>query len=535
LFALAILAFQAAGEPQPQAEIPLGVRVNHAIAAGVDHLKKGQRPDGTWPGEEELHPGGVTALVGFTLLRSGVRKDDPSIVRACTALGYQKFRSVYSAAVHLLFCDALRDPARTAEAQISLDFLLDNRTDGVWAYPWGHVDNSNTQFALLGLRAARRLGLEVPVGVWLDALDGLGRFQDEGGGSFYSDDPKLLATNQHEPCAGMTAATLAGFAVLQEAAVDEPRLRAALQRAAKRVERAQRWLETSFDLERNHYEDGSYKANWHEAYLWAVERWCGLTDRARIAERDWYSEGARILVGKQERNGSWDGARGPERTCFALLFLRRATLTLDEELPRFEAELARARSKAPDPPSEPGAGARRLTRWWLAGPWNQTGGQPLLVAPPFEPGEVRPKARGKLARRDWERVDLVVDRWTDLERLTGSKGREEKGEEKDRLWVLSTWLTAPAGTTLGALLWLELDDGWDVWLDGRSLSRERRRGGLRHAVSVPVRVEPGAHLLTVLVEDRDGPAAFGALLTGADNGPPPAELRDVLEPESGPK
>ena len=94
MFAVAILAFQAAGEPQPQAEIPLVVRVNHAIAVGVEYLRQQQQVDGTWPGEEEAHPGGVTALVAFTLLRSGVPADDPSILRTSAALSYQKFQSV---------------------------------------------------------------------------------------------------------------------------------------------------------------------------------------------------------------------------------------------------------------------------------------------------------------------------------------------------------------------------------------------------------------------------------------------------------
>ncbi|MEE8105535.1 MAG: hypothetical protein V3T86_08390 [Planctomycetota bacterium] len=50
-----------------------------------------------------------------------------------------------------------------------------------------------------------------------------------------------------------------------------------------------------------------------------------MLDRVkRIGGRDWYSEGARQLLARQERE---KGAWGDDvvKNCFALLFLRRAT------------------------------------------------------------------------------------------------------------------------------------------------------------------------------------------------------------------
>jgi hypothetical protein len=523
-----VLAQATGTPPAPTDEIPLPLLVNHAIAGGVAYLERVQRPDGTFAGHEGEHPGGVTALVAFTLARAGVQRQEPVLARALGALAGVEFRSTYSAAVHLLLCDALRDPARTAEARRSLDFLVVNQSRGVWAYPAGRADNSNTQFALLGLRAGRRLGLEVPERVWLGALEGLSEFRAEDGGFFYSSEIGTNPPQAREPNAGMTAAALAGLAVLAEAAVDHPRLGAALEREAELVAEAEGWMERHFDAARNVYADGAWKAKWHNAYLWAVERWCGLTDRARIGPHDWYAEGARKLVDTQSRNGSWDGELGPEATCFALLFLRRATITPDEALPALEARVERARAEAPGRFDGPGRGARRITRWWLAGPWVEGGDGTLLLDPPFAPSDVQPRARGKLAKRDWERVELRAERWTDLDLLTGRSG-------DGQLWALATRLGVPEGNesaALETLLWLQLDDGWDVWLDGKSLSRELRRGAKRSEdVSVPLRLEPGLHLLTVLVEDLKGMAVFGALLAGRDNGPPPAGLVD--DPELG--
>ncbi len=528
MFAVPILVFcQAAGAaPVAPDEIPFALRVNHAIALGVDYLKHRQLPDGSFAGHDE-HPGGVTALIAFTLARSGVRRDDRALTRAWAALADIEFRTIYSASVHLLLCETLRDPARGAEAQRSLDFLLENRRQGVWAYPWGRIDNSNTQFALLGLRAASRMGLAVPEKVWLEALDGLSLFRDEGGGSFYAPIPAPGNPYGRAPYLGMTAASLASLAVLQEAAAGHVRLRAGMERC-KLLEPGERWLEKHFDVAHNYYEDGSWKANWLHAYLWALERWCGLTGRARVAGRDWYAEGANLLLETQARDGSWDGEFGPEPTCFALLFLRRATITPDETLAELEAELERDWAAAPERHQGPGPAARRLTHWWLAGPWTGGGDKALLLDPPFDPAELKPRARAKIAKRDWERFTLQPDRWTDLELLTGRKG-------DDQLWVLATVLEVSAGSAdapLEAILWLELDDGWDVLLDGQRLSRERRRGGRMSVdVSVPLRLAPGEHLLSVLIEDLHGMAVFGALLAGADNGAPPASVLELPEPE----
>ena len=46
----------------------------------------------------------------------------------------------------------------------------------------------------------------------------------------------------------------------------------------------------------------------------------------RIGSHKWYREGAEVLIENQEKNGSWK--RNTVKTCFAILFLRRATRPL---------------------------------------------------------------------------------------------------------------------------------------------------------------------------------------------------------------
>ncbi len=510
-------------EATPEQGVALELRVNRAIARAVDYLKRQQLPAGTFPGHEAAHPGGATALVAYALSRSGVRRDDAALARAVKALEGNDFKSTYSAAVHLLLCEALADrDARRDVAQKSLDFLVAHQHQGIWAYPWGHLCGSNTQFALLGLRAAARMGLAVPEPSLVSAVEGVWQLQDRSGGFAYEPGGR--------PYAGMTAAGLSDIAVLEEFGQESRLVRTALRKRDKELEAAMGWLSERFDPTRNTYGNGAWTPFWHYAYLWAIERWCGLTGRKEIAGHDWYAEGAAWLVDTQAPDGSWTRDDKPlENTCFALLFLRRATISAGGELEEIYAEIDRERAQAelfdPRPPAE----ARPIERWWIAGPWQGKEDGALLLQPPFDPGQVRPKARTKLARRPWEPISLPAAAWSDLEQLTRRAGDLN-------LWCLATslaYLPAPGepGQPLDALLWLYLEDGWDVWLDGARLSRERRVGSaIVGDVRIPLRLEPGEHLLVVLVEDVGGVAAFGARLSDALGGPPPDTLTACVEP-----
>jgi hypothetical protein len=67
-------------------------------------------------------------------------------------------------------------------------------------------------------------------------------------------------------------------------------------------------------------------------YLYCVERAMDLLGGSRIGEHSWYVEMAEALLARQEEDGRWDvGGSWADHastydTCFALLFLSRATL-----------------------------------------------------------------------------------------------------------------------------------------------------------------------------------------------------------------
>ena len=71
---------------------------------------------------------------------------------------------------------------------------------------------------------------------------------------------------------------------------------------------------------------------WHYYYLYALERFGIMFGTDALGAHDWYMEGATYLLKMQQPNGSWEakaseGFRNHD-TCFAILFLRRATRPL---------------------------------------------------------------------------------------------------------------------------------------------------------------------------------------------------------------
>jgi len=507
---LAFLAFLALplrqdAEPAPAELAALPLRVNRAIVRGVELLKQRQLPTGHWPGHEGGHPGGLTALCAFTLVKSGVPKTDDALVRALAALEGHQFKSTYSTAVGLLLLESLGEPARWQEqARAGVAFLAGHQEQGVWAYPDGDADMSNTQLALLGLLAASRMGSVIPDDTVADAVSALWRFQKEDGGFAYQ--PHRAATG------GMTAATLAGLAALEELAAGRPATLALLKKKQRERAAAEQWLARRYEPDKNPYGPRAWTPGWIFEYLWAIERLGGLTGRKELAGHDWYSEGAELLVAWQAQDGAW--GRTTEDTCFALLFLRRATLSLSSPIADLYAALDEAKAAEPKDTLRPDGAVTRVTDWIVAGPWQGEQGNGILVEPPFRPERSEARLGTKLARRPWERFALKADGWTDLEELTGRWG-------DFLLWAAATRLVA--SDQLQACLWLDVEDGWSVRLDGVEVSRSQRvQAAIDGDVRIDVELAPGEHELFVLIEDDVGASAFGMRVTDRAGKPLPA-------------
>lgn len=389
-------------------------RVNASIDAGVAWLRTKQKSTGNFPAYgDNLPPNtyqpldlGVNALVLLTLAKSGVPADDKAVDRLkgwCFAnhanmKGLKKVMT-YPSSVLLMALEALYHPAPKDEQDVRRDrygttitrrktpcrypgpvsalvdelvrFLKDSfaaKAKG-WRYPGntvgapeGPVDLSNTQYALLGLNAAARCGVNVPPEIYLKTLDYLLATQARDGlpaelfveSSAWEpgadDVPRWLSAGKRTARAfpympgskegstgSMTAAGVACLAMVKERLTEASKL---TPETSKRIDAAMldgiAWLSDTFTVSENPvFPAGG--APWHYYYLYGIERVGALTGVRHFAKTDWYRAGADHLVGAQEKDGGWrragakPGAMADEnesevvQTCFALLFLKRST------------------------------------------------------------------------------------------------------------------------------------------------------------------------------------------------------------------
>ena len=82
------------------------------------------------------------------------------------------------------------------------------------------------------------------------------------------------------------------------------------------------WSAKNFSVS-NNPERGDGK--WYYYYMYGLERQGMLFGTELVGDHKWYREGAEKLIADQAGDGSW---KSPVDTCFAILFLRRATHAL---------------------------------------------------------------------------------------------------------------------------------------------------------------------------------------------------------------
>ncbi len=190
-------------------------------------------------------------------------------------------------------------------------------------------DISNTQFAVLALKACADAGIEIPKETWSGALAFVQQTQNPDGGWGYCFGGEVDRSSYASmTCAGVTTMAICRYALgHKEVAKDTP------------VKVATAWLGKTFRPDRNaNVENGQITdpERWLYYYLYSIERAGMILGTETLGKEKWYPAGAKFLLSKQKEDGSWwTGAKAPAvemdttaDTCFAILFLTRATPSL---------------------------------------------------------------------------------------------------------------------------------------------------------------------------------------------------------------
>ncbi|MCI0460462.1 MAG: terpene cyclase/mutase family protein [Gemmataceae bacterium] len=387
-------------------------RVKEAIDRGVAYLRRTQQANGSFGNGittaavmHRFWPAGFAALSGLALLECGEPGTDGAVQKAAVFVRQSAptLNRTYELALALLFLDRLGEPGdRSLIRSLALRLVAGQNALGAWTYtcpilqaaqekrlleslrkqagspklprfpqpnekvPRESVDNSNTQFAILGLWVARKHDL--PLDYPLALVERRFRAGQRPGGWAYG-------FRSGQPYGSMTCVGLLALAVGRGAAPEEPKdgvPRETLKAEDEGIQQALRalagYLHDPADstLRRAGKEDWGPNGAVNLYFLWSVERVGVFCNLQSIGGRDWYRWGLQLLLPTQRPDGSWvgrgSGGAPVVDTCFALLFLKRADLvpglrqTLQQRLKITDPLLSPKDSDPRQSPGEKGPG-----------------------------------------------------------------------------------------------------------------------------------------------------------------------------------
>ncbi len=381
-FAL-LLSLQAADKNPPMDQ----PAIDAAVARGIEWLKKAGSPSFARP-EDGWHVPDSDELILWTFVHAGVPETDPRFKELLKKMTAAPLGRTYKAALQAMILEELDRKSWQRRIATCGQFIVDNQArNGQWGYgeplagapvagtPTGGSgdraavrsiggkeggprvkpavssriritatrqvgesgDNSNSQYAALGIRACEEAGVDIPQSVVTLARNWWVNTAVKEG------DPKAVVTGPGGPSAGwgyrindgaepygsMTAGATGAVAIYDHL----------MGRDWKKdpiVQGGMAWLAKNYSVTENpggkvHFGSGGRQAA-HYYYLYALERAGILTQNPLLGNHDWYFDGARFLLGAQEADGSWKKETNGENpvwsTCFAILFLKKATQPL---------------------------------------------------------------------------------------------------------------------------------------------------------------------------------------------------------------
>jgi len=284
--------------------------VNLAIDKGAAALKRIRGEDVPW--EYAGHPVGTTALVTLALHAAGADRKDRALRAGLTYLLKAPVPDkTYDTAIVAMALEAIdRKRFKRHIHRCGKRLIETQMSNGIWGYPTGNGDYSNTQYAVLGLRAAARAGMKVPQRVWRAVLTALYRTKCKDGGWPYVPSPTAGASSS------MTSAGITCLLICLENMKLEPEER---ERLLTEIDAGCTVLGEKMKLDK----DTLYA-------LYGIERAGVLGRRAAFGGKPWYVPGAKRLIEEQGRDGFWRRSYNEAvQTSFAILFLKKFTAPIE--------------------------------------------------------------------------------------------------------------------------------------------------------------------------------------------------------------
>jgi len=353
-------------------------RVDDAIDRGVAWLLERMEKDG-WV---NANPLGTTSIEIYALSKSDVSLDHPKMKEGLERItGKLQVGHTYSVALCAMALDAVLHQMEMDQALLSgrgfaeirpskpiwdrmkacASWLVDKRVQGKGAWNYNgeqnRYDNSNSQFAVLGLGVAAKRGIPISPEVWMEIADHFIADQQADGPPapakpvFRRDtglvgrkgttgvkekdpqqfspegDAKVRAWSYQDPkggptatmsCAGLSSLLIAREYLLRAPGACPPEK---LKKIDQGIRDGYAWV--------TQVKGGMNFGGWHFYGLYSLEKVGDLGNVEKFDDWDWYRWAAENIIASQKPDGRWatdnDVNKARYETAFALLVLNRAT------------------------------------------------------------------------------------------------------------------------------------------------------------------------------------------------------------------
>jgi hypothetical protein len=314
-------------------EDPLVERVRLAIKNGKSYLLGRQRDSGSWENDASVlsHKGGETSLAILALLTAGESPKSEAIQKGLKYLRGVPPGQTYVVALQTMALAQAGEMEDRERIQRNVQWLIEAQKDTGWGYTkgGGPSDNSNTQYAILGLHA----GIEAGFQVSKDALASIRTYmlKSQTNGAWGYDrggdrGPRFTMT-----CAGLCNLMVTGMDLetgkqhIEDGVIKD----CGKYDETGPIAEALRWIAARFPAE---IDPNNVRRNLDTPFpfycLYGIERTGRLTGQRFFGGHDWYEIGCRYLVATQNKSdGFWHGNNLDGSpilaTSFALLFLAK--------------------------------------------------------------------------------------------------------------------------------------------------------------------------------------------------------------------
>jgi hypothetical protein len=300
------------GLPAAVAEGATDAAVNEHVVRLKQILMDSQSPDGSWEYGGKDQNLGLTALAILALKYAGVPNDHAVVNKGVGYILNNKSRYVYAEGLIPCALELVNHKACRNRIRHSFRYLMEvQNAGGNWGYVGGrnYYDNSNSQFAVLGLAAAKRCGFPDTRAdllrfrkVQAQAIRHWKNAQTETGGWAYRAGKNAKAN------LAMTCAGIASLHLL-DVHLEQPGEKCGEYKYDRNMQKALACLADV--LSTSGVRSKGYS-------LYALERVGVFLDLRTIGEHDWYREGASAILARPARQASRSGL---VEIAFQLLFL----------------------------------------------------------------------------------------------------------------------------------------------------------------------------------------------------------------------